>query len=97
MRPIRVTGVTGNSVPVPLDVYTIGIANAIIESGTATTQLLQYTLDDPFNPPAGGLVWTPTTATGLNAATQLPSGARAVRAINLIPADTLVVSQQGIQ
>lgn len=95
MRPIRVTGVTGNSVPVPLDVYTIGIASAIIESGTATTQQLQYTLDNVFDAtitPA----WTNTAAAGLNAAVQIPSGARAVRGTNLIPADTLVVSQQGI-
>lgn len=96
MRPIRITGVTGSSVPVPLDVYTIGTANAIIESGTATTQLLQYTLDDPYAIAAGSLTWTPTAATGLNAATAIPPGARAVRAINLIPADVLVVSQQGI-
>jgi hypothetical protein len=95
MRPIRVTGATGNSVTVPLDVYTIGIANAIIESGTPTTQQVQYTLDDVFNL-AITPVWTNTTATGLNAAVQLPSGARGVRAINLIAADTLVVSQQGI-
>lgn len=96
MRPIRSTGQVGNGLTIPLDVYTIGTANAIIESGTPTTQQLQYTLDDPFNPPTGGLTWTNTTATGLNAATALPSGARAVRGINLIAADTVVVSQQGI-
>lgn len=96
MRPIRVTGVTGNSVTVPLDVYTIGITSAIIESGTPTTQQLQYTLDDVFNTSIVP-VWTNTTATGLNAAVQIPSGARGVRGTNMIPADTLVVSQQGIR
>lgn len=96
MRPIRVTGVTGSSVAVPLDVYTIGTANAVIESGTATTQQVQYTLDDPFTIAAGSLVWTNTGTAGLNAAVAIPSGARAVRGTNMIPADTLVVSQQGI-
>jgi hypothetical protein len=97
MRPIRLTGVTGNSQAVPLDVYTIGTANAIIESGTATTQQIQYTLDDPFTIAAGSLVWTNTATPGLNAAVAIPSGARAIRGTNMIPADTLVVSQQGIR
>lgn len=95
MRPIRVTGVTGTSVVVPLDVYTIGTANAILETGTPGTQQIQYTLDDVFNP-AITPKWTNTTATGQNAAVAIPSGARGVQCINMIPADTLVVSQQGI-
>lgn len=95
MRPIRITGVTGNSVPVPLDVYTIGTANAIIETAGAAAQL-QYTLDDPFTIAAGSLVWTNTAGTGRNAATAIPPGARAVQATGLVPADILVVSQQGV-
>lgn len=95
MRPIRNTGAVGTGVTIPVDVYNIQPASAIIESGTPTTQALQYTLDDVFNTsitPA----WTATTATGLNAATQLPAGARAVRGINLLAADTVVVSQSSI-
>lgn len=95
MRPIRSTGQVGNGVTIPLDVYNIQPASAIIESGTPTTQQLQYTLDDVFNS-AIVPVWTNTTATGLNAALQLPAGARAVRGINLIAADTVVVSQSSI-
>lgn len=95
MRPIRSTGNVGNGVTIPLDVYNIQPASAIIESGTPTTQQLQYTLDDVFNS-AIVPVWTNTVATGLNAATQLPAGARAVRGINLIAADTVVVSQSSI-
>lgn len=95
MRPIRNTGSVGNGVTIPLDVYNIQPASAIIESGTPTTQQLQYTLDDVFNP-AITPVWTNTTATGLNAAVQLPAGARAVRGTNLIAADTVVVSQSSI-
>ncbi len=96
MRPIRVTGAVGNSVTVPLDVYTIGTSSAIVESGTPGTQQVQYTLDDVFNA-AITPQWTNTPGgTGLNAAVAIPSGARGVRAINLIAADTLVVSQQGI-
>lgn len=96
MRPIRSTGNVGNGVPIPLDVYTIGLANAIIESAAVTTQQMQYTLDDPYNPPVGGLVWTNTATPGANAAVAIPSGARAVRGTNLLIADTVVVSQQGI-
>lgn len=95
MRPIRQTGVVGTSAIVPLDVYTIGTANAILETGTPGTQQIQYTLDNVFDPtitPA----WTNTATTGQNAAVAIPSGARAVRCTNMIAADTLVVSQQGV-
>lgn len=94
MRPIRITGVTGTSQIVPLDVYTIGTANAIIETAGVAAQL-QYTLDDVFNP-AITPVWTNTTGTGRNAAQAIPSGARGVQATGLVAADVLVVSQQGI-
>jgi len=78
-------------------VYTIGQATAIIESGTPTTQVLQYTVDDPFTIAAGSLVWTAVPGgSGLNAIVSIPLGARAVRGINLLAADTVVVSQSGI-
>ncbi len=96
MRPIRVTGITGASGPIPLDVYTIGTANAIIETAGVAAQL-QYTLDDPFTIAAGSLVWTNTAGTGRNAAQAIPSGARAVQATGLVAGDVLVVSQQGIR
>ena len=94
MRPVRITGVTGTSPIVPLDVYTIGTANAIVVTGGATAQL-QYTLDDVFNT-AITPTWTNTTGTGRNAAQSIPSGARGVQCINMVNADVLTVSQQGI-
>ena len=96
MRPIRNTGAVGNGVTIPLDVYNIQPASAIIESAAPATQQLQYTLDDVFNPPAGGITWTNTATSGLNAALQLPAGARAVRGTNLVAADVVVVSQSSI-
>lgn len=95
MRPIRSTGNTGNGPTIPLDVYNIQPASVIIESAGPATQQLQYTLDDVFNT-AITPAWTNTTATGLNAALQLPQGARGVRGTNLISGDTVVVSQQSI-
>lgn len=96
MRPIRVTGVVGTSPPVPLDVYTIGTANAMLETAAATTQQIQYTLDDVYNIAPGSLKWVNVGAAGGNLAVPIPSGARAIQCLNMLIADILVVSQQGI-
>lgn len=96
MRPIRVTGVVGTSPSVPLDTYTIGTANAILETAAATTQQLQYTLDDVYNIASGSLKWTNVGAAGGNVAVPIPAGARAIQCLNMLVADILVLSQQGI-
>jgi hypothetical protein len=93
MRPIRLTGITGNSPVVPLDVYTIAASGAIELQGTGT---LELTVSDVFNP-AVVPVWNPAppvdTTTGLAV---IPAGTRAVRATGMVPASVLIVSQQGI-
>jgi hypothetical protein len=97
MRPIRITGVTGTSVTVPLDVYCISPASVAIETAAAGAQL-QYTLDDVFNPaitPAWfNLGAAAAAAPGVSA--QAPSGARGVRCTGMIAADVLSVSQQSV-
>lgn len=96
MRPIRLTGITGTSVTVPLDVYCISPATVVIET-TGTGEQLQYTADDVFN-----LAITPgwnnlgSAAAGSTVAAQSPPGARGVRCTGMVPADVLAVSQQSI-
>lgn len=95
MRPVRVTGVTGTSVPVPLDVYaTASTTVCIIESGGAGAAL-QGTLDNVFDTTITP-VWV-ALAGAINTVIAVPSGYRAVRATGLVPADVLVVSQQGLR
>lgn len=97
MRPIRVTGVTGTSPPVPLDVYAEGQASVIVETGGAVTEI-QGTLDNVFDLTLTP-VWTALTTAGAGQNTPflVPQGYRAVRATLMVPADVLVVSQQGIR
>ena len=98
MRPIRVTGVTGTSVPVPLDVYaSVGGVIAQVTFVTAGAPALQVTLDNVFD-----LTITPqwVAADAADATTKfyaIPAGVRAVRGTGMVPADVLVVSQQGIR
>jgi hypothetical protein len=88
MRPIRVTGVTGNSNWVPLDIYSNAGASVQLIGGTGA---VQYTLDDPFSAAAPTGVAL-TLASGFAA---VPPGARAVRGTGLGPTDVLNISQQG--
>lgn len=96
MRPIRITGVTGTSVTVPLDVYCVSPASAIIET-TGTGEQLQYTLDDVFNS-AITPQWINlgAAAAGASVTATAPSGARGVRCTGMVSADVLTVSQQSI-
>jgi hypothetical protein len=97
MRPVRITGVTGTSVPVPLDVYAISTAAAAIET-TGSAAQMQYTIDNVFD-----LTITPVwfnlgaVAAGAAVVAETPVGARAVRCTGMVPADVLVVSQQSIR
>ncbi len=97
MRPVRITGVTGTSVPVPLDVYDTSTASVAIETGAAGAQL-QYTLDNVFDTTLT-LKWENlgAAAAGADVVAQAPIGARAVRCTGMVAADTLVVSQQGLR
>lgn len=99
MRPIRITGVVGNSVPVPLDVYTIGNGGIAAIESTGAGEQMQWTPDDPFTIAAGNLTWFNLGAAVAGSAVQasIPPGARAIRCTGMVIADTLVVSQQGIR
>jgi hypothetical protein len=92
MRPIRLTGVVGTSVPVPLDAYAIGATTIVNLTGAGT---LQMTNDNVFDP-ALSIAWGATPAkdatTGLYT---IPAGIRAIRATGMAAPDVLVVSQQG--
>lgn len=94
MRPIRVTGVTGASVPVPLDMYSEG-QQTVLDLQTAGAAVPQITADDPFTVAAPTWRASPTkdVTTGLYF---IPAGIRAVRGSGMVPADVLVVSQQGL-
>jgi len=91
MRPIRITGVTGTTVPVPLDVYTIGPQTAVRVTGGT----LQTTVDNVFDLDITP-VWeaAPPAIAGIH---YIPAGIRAVRATGMTPSSVLVVSQQGIR
>ncbi len=97
MRPVRITGVTGTSVPVPLDVYAISQASAIIETA-GTGEQMQYTLDNIFD-----TTITPqwinlgAAAAAANVTATAPVGTRAIRCTGMVPADVLTVSQQSIR
>lgn len=90
MRPIRISGVTGTTQWVPVDVYSPAQCNARV-SGAGNG--IEYTLDDVFN---SAVTPTPIAATLIDQGIVLPDGARAVRATTMLPADVLWVSQQGI-
>lgn len=92
MRPIRLTGVVGTSVPVPLDVYETGATTLVNLTGGGT---LQMTLDNVFDSsitPAWGATPAKDATTGLYT---IPAGVRAVRATGMAAPDVLQVSQQG--
>ena len=95
MRPIRVTGVTGNSVPVPLDVYATAPFD-YVNFETAAAPTLQITLSNPFDLTVA-IQWKAApvadATTGLIA---IPRGVRAVRGQGMVPADVLVVSPAGL-
>jgi hypothetical protein len=101
MRPIRITGITGNSPPVPLDVYVTDsktLARMTGVGGAIGTGVIEMTLDDPFD-----LTLTPTWLTAPMLAkapgsglTDIPEGIRAIRGTGMVPTDTLIISQQGI-
>lgn len=90
MRPVRITGVTGTSVWVPLDTYSPDGASV---SSSVAALAIEYTLDNVFDlsivpqPIAGVLVANFLT---------LPKGTRAVRGTGMAPADVMIVSQQGL-
>lgn len=89
MRPIRVTGVTGTSNWLPLDVYATSQASVQLIGGTGA---VEFTLDDPFGTVAPtGVALTLTATVGTP-----PPGARAVRGTGMISSDVLVISQKGI-
>lgn len=91
MRPIRITGVTGTSVPVPLDVYSEGSQTIVSLSGAG---VLRQTIDNVFDPTIT-INWV-APAAAVNGLYAIPAGIRAVSATGMSPADVLVVSQQGI-
>lgn len=104
MRPIirPLTGV-GNDVPVPLDQYLtpFNASIAVTVSGTITYSV-QWTQDDPFNPPTGGLNWF-AAAANLTGATDNEVGSlmAPVRAVRLITTAgtgtaTMTVNQAGV-
>lgn len=104
MRPIvrSITGVA-NDVPVPLDIYLIpfNVSIAVTVSGTITYSV-QWTQDDPFNPPAAGLTWF-AGPTNLQAATDNEAGSLVspVRAVRLITTAgtgtaTMTINQAGV-
>jgi hypothetical protein len=97
MRPVRITGVTGTSVPVPLDTYALSPASVVIET-TGTGEQLQFTTDNVFDTTITAQ-WQNlgAAAAAASVATVAPMGARAVRCTGMVPADVLSVSQQGIR
>jgi hypothetical protein len=94
MRPVRVTGITGTSPVVPLDVYATSQGTAAYETAAAGAQM-QVTYDDVFNA-AITPVWINLGAVLASAsiAVAIPYGARGIRATGMISADVLEVSQQ---
>lgn len=90
MRPVRLTGVTGTSLWVPLDTYSPARA------GCASNQAalgVEYTYDNVFDATPAPQVIAGALTAGVFA---IPEGVRAIRGIGMVPADVLTVSQQGI-
>jgi len=94
MRPIRITGVTGNSVPVPLDAYAVG-ATTLVSFDTAGAPSIQVTNDNVFDSSITPRWVANQTAANANGQWTVPAGTRAVRGTGMVAADVLVVSQQG--
>jgi hypothetical protein len=94
MRPVRVTGITGNSPPVPLDVYDTSAATVILASAGAPA--LQITYDNIFDSTLT-INWIAAPTPGPNVTSLMPLGTRAVRGTGMVPADVLTVSQQGLR
>jgi hypothetical protein len=91
MRPIRITGITGTSPPVPLDVYVTDSKTVATLTGAGAVQM---TIDDIFN-----LSITPfwnAAPAAVNGLYDIPEGVRAIQATGMAPADVFVISQQGI-
>lgn len=90
MRPVVITGVTGTSQWVPIDTYSP--ARAGVSSNQALLAI-EYTYDNVFDPNV-----TPQPIAGVLAGNTftLPEGTRAVRGTGMVPADRMIVSQQGI-
>lgn len=90
MRPVVITGVTGTSQWVPLDTYSPSPAGV---SSNQAALAVEYTYDNVFDASV-----TPQVIAGVLAANTLtlPMGARAVRGTGMVPADRMIVSQQGI-
>lgn len=104
MRPVVITQTgAGQSTAVPLDLYLtpFNVSLSTIVNGTVAYGI-EYTFDDPFNPPTGGLDWTvvgdiPTGTIAAGYATISNSPVRAVR-INQASGSgsvTLTVNQAG--
>lgn len=94
MRPVTITGVTGNSVAIPLDAY-ISAGQALASFQTAGAPALQTTLDDVFNTDAANINWQNMDAPA-SGPYIIPQGTRAIRGTGMVAADVLTVSQQGI-
>ena len=94
MRPIRVTGITGNSPIVPLDVYAEGPVAALMNM-VGGVGVPQMTTDSPYDVAAGSITWANAPA-AVNGVVTIPAGIRAIRATGMAPTDVMVVSQPGL-
>lgn len=104
MRPVVITQTgAGQSTPVPLDLYLtpVQVSLSTLVDGTVAYGI-EYTYDDPFNPPVGGLVWTPVgdIPTGTTIAGQAVINGSPVAAVRINQASgsgsvTLTVRQAG--
>ena len=104
MRPVVITQTgAGQSTPVPLDLYItpLEVSLSTLVSGTVAYGI-EYTYDDPFNPPAGGLVWTPvgdiptgTTVAGQATISNSPISAVRINQASGAGSVTLTVRQAG--
>lgn len=95
MRPIRVTGVTGTSQAVPLDVYATA-PNDQVWFVTSGTPGLQVTLDNVFDSTVTPQWNSADAADATTKIFQIPRGVRAVRGTGMVSADVLVVSPGGL-
>ena len=91
MRPVQITGITGTSPLVPLDVYATASVTQVTLSGAGQ---LQYTITNVFDPTLT-IAWV-NAPVAVNGFYTVPAGIRGVRATGMSAADVLTVSQQGI-
>lgn len=103
MRPVIVTQTgAGQSTAIPLDLYLtpFQVSLATVLNGAATYGI-EFTYDDPFNPPSGGLNWLPVgdIPTGSTVAGQAtitaPVGAVRINQASGSGSVTLTVRQAG--